>query len=168
MNRKPILLLLALLVASTALMAQTQQQRLEKHLYYLASDSLQGRKAGSDDGRKAAAYIENEYLQMGLQPFGGTYRHYFLHSYSSIRGRSVPVSADSVDYYAAQDKTVYCNLVGIIEGSDPVLKNEYIVVGGHYDAAATSSAASSSVPSMPRNWVSSAPKPSLWKCSSWA
>ena len=133
MNRKPILLLLALLVASTALMAQTQQQRLEKHLYYLASDSLQGRKAGSDDGRKAAAYIENEYRQMGLQPFGGTYRHYFLHSYSSIRGRSVPVSADSVDYYAAQDKTVYCNLVGIIEGSDPVLKNEYIVVGGHYD-----------------------------------
>lgn len=133
MNRKPILILLALLVASTALMAQTQQQRLEKHLYYLASDSLQGRKAGSDDGRKAAAYIEDEYRQMGLQPFGGTYRHYFLHSYSSIRGRSVPVSADSVDYYAAQDKTVYCNLVGIIEGSDPVLKNEYIVVGGHYD-----------------------------------
>ena len=133
MNRKPILLLLALLVASTALMAQTQQQRLEKHLYYIASDSLQGRKAGSDDGRKAAAYIENEYRQMGLQPFGGTYRHYFLHSYSSIRGRSVPVSADSVDYYAAQDKTVYCNLVGIIEGCDPVLKNEYIVVGGHYD-----------------------------------
>lgn len=133
MNRKPILILLALLLPCTALMAQTQQQRLEKHLYYLASDSLQGRRAGTDDGRKAAAYIENEYRQMGLQPFGGTYRHYFLHSYSSIQGRSILISADSVEYYTEHEKTVYCNLVGIIEGCDPVLKNEYIVVGGHYD-----------------------------------
>ncbi|MBK9390919.1 MAG: M20/M25/M40 family metallo-hydrolase [Bacteroidetes bacterium] len=27
-----------------------------------------------------------------------------------------------------------CNVVGIIEGNDPVLKNEYIIIGGHLDA----------------------------------
>jgi hypothetical protein len=27
-----------------------------------------------------------------------------------------------------------CNVIGIIEGSDPVLKNEFIIIGGHLDA----------------------------------
>ena len=126
--------MLLLMMSGSSLVAQTQQQRLEKHLYYLASDSLRGRKAGSDDSRKAAAYIENEYRQMGLQPFGSMYRHYFILGGSSIYGgNGTPISPDSVDHYIGHDKVVYCNLVGIIEGSDPVLKNEYIVVGGHYD-----------------------------------
>ena len=32
-----------------------------------------------------------------------------------------------------QEKARTENVVGMIEGTDPVLKNEYIVVGGHYD-----------------------------------
>ncbi len=94
---------------------------------------MQGRKAGTDDSRKAAAYIENEYRQMGLQPFGSTYRHYFIMHAASLRGGAMPINPDSADYYAEHDRTVYCNLVGIIPGSDPALKNEFIVVGGHYD-----------------------------------
>lgn len=133
MHRKVILLLLVLLLMGGNLSAQTQQQRLEKHLYYLASDSLRGRAAGSPDSRKAAQYIENEYRQMGLQPFGSTYRHYFITRYSSIRGNASPLNPDSVDYYRQHDRTVYCNLVGVIEGNDPALKNEFIVIGGHYD-----------------------------------
>ena len=133
MYRKIVVLVFSLLLAGGSLLAQTQQQRLEKHLYYLASDSLQGRKAGSDDSRKAAAYIENEYRQMGLQPFGSTYRHYFIMQAASLRGGAMPINPDSADYYAEHDRTVYCNLVGIIEGSDPALKKEFIVVGGHYD-----------------------------------
>lgn len=27
-----------------------------------------------------------------------------------------------------------CNVIGVLEGSDPVLKNEYIIIGGHLDA----------------------------------
>lgn len=131
MYRKVFVLVFSLLLAGGSLVAQTQQQRLEKHLYYLASDSLRGRQAGSDDSRKAAAYIENEYRQMGLKPFGSTYRHYFVHAYS--RSGSTPINPDSADYYLSHDRTVYCNLVGVIEGSDPALKNEFIVVGGHYD-----------------------------------
>jgi hypothetical protein len=32
-----------------------------------------------------------------------------------------------------QEKVTARNVIGIIEGSDPVLKNTYVVVGGHYD-----------------------------------
>lgn len=133
MTRKLILLTLPLMLMGNLLMAQTQQQRLEKHVYYLASDSLRGRLAGSDDSRKAAAYIENEYRQMGLKPFGSMYRHYFIRKLSMQGGDAILINPDSVDYYEKQDRPVYCNVVGVIEGSDPALKNEFIVVGGHYD-----------------------------------
>ncbi len=32
-----------------------------------------------------------------------------------------------------QEKTNTYNVVGFLEGNDPILKNEYIVIGGHYD-----------------------------------
>ena len=31
------------------------------------------------------------------------------------------------------EKETATNIVGFIEGSDPILKNEYIVIGAHYD-----------------------------------
>lgn len=102
-----------LLLCSTCLaQSQTQRTRLEKHVYTLASDSLQGRRAGSPDAEKARQYIEREWLDMGLKPlWDGTFRSAF-----KLFGQPG-----------------YCNLVGLIEGSDPVLKQEYIIVGGHYD-----------------------------------
>ena len=133
MYRKIVVLVFSLLLTGGSLLAQTQQQRLEKHVYYLASDSLKGRQAGSDDSRKAAEYIENEYRQMGLQSFGNSYRHYFIRKVAAREGSAIPINPDSVDYYEQHNRPVYCNLVGIIEGSDPALKNEFIVVGGHYD-----------------------------------
>ncbi len=131
-----VLLLLTTLWGGSTL-AQSQQQRLEKHVYYLAADSLNGRKAGSADARKAMRYIEQEYLDLGLRPlWGESLRHYFVNSMSnpvSLRSRMTPVSADSVAFLEQRGQTVYCNLVAVIPGSDPVLKNEYIVVGAHYD-----------------------------------
>jgi len=32
-----------------------------------------------------------------------------------------------------QEKVIACNVVGLLEGSDPVLKNSYLIVGAHYD-----------------------------------
>ena len=85
--------------------------RLEKHLYYLASDSLHGRKAGSEDGIKARAYIMEQWKEIGLEPF-----------YSN--GYEMPFSRNGL--YMA-------NLVGIIPGNDPILKDEYILLGAHFD-----------------------------------
>ncbi|HVE60915.1 MAG TPA: hypothetical protein VNA26_03800, partial [Chitinophagaceae bacterium] len=41
---------------------------LKKHLYIVASAEMQGREAATEGERKAAAYIENEFKRIGLQP----------------------------------------------------------------------------------------------------
>ena len=100
-----------LLLVGGSTFAQTQQERLTRHVYTLAGDSLRGRKAGSEDAAKAAAYIVNQFEEIGIQP-------YFEEG-----------------WYQTFEKygTTYKNVVGIIPGNDPVLKDEYIVIGAHYD-----------------------------------
>ena len=43
---------------------------LKKHQTYLASRDLEGRKAGSPGGAKAAVYLEGECKRLGLKPVG--------------------------------------------------------------------------------------------------
>ncbi|MCP4725042.1 MAG: aminopeptidase, partial [bacterium] len=46
------------------------------HIMFLASEELGGRKAGTDEGRKAAAYIAGWFEDYGLKPVGD-YDSYF-------------------------------------------------------------------------------------------
>lgn len=43
---------------------------LEKHVYYLASDSLEGRYTGAEGQKIAARYISNHFREYGLLPIG--------------------------------------------------------------------------------------------------
>ena len=108
--KKTFFLLIVLLSLSSAF-AQTQQERLTRHVYYLAGDSLRGRKAGSEDAAKAAAYIVGQFEEIGIQPYfeEGWYQPF------EMNGKT------------------YKNVIGIIPGNDPVLKDEYIIIGAHYD-----------------------------------
>ena len=108
-NRFFFICMLLLIGGST--FAQTQQERLTRHVYYLAGDSLRGRKAGSEDAAKAAAYIVKQFEEIGIQPY---YEEGWYHTFEKY-GNS------------------YKNVVGIIPGNDPVLKDEYIIIGAHYD-----------------------------------
>jgi hypothetical protein len=104
-----IAVVVGLIFARTVAYSQaTLDERLQQHVYTLASDSLMGRKAGSEHARKAADYIAAQWKEIGVTPLTG--ESYFI-----------PV------------KIYYCNLAAIIEGNDPIMKNEYIVVGAHYD-----------------------------------
>lgn len=101
----------------TSLYAQTDTTRLARlrdHVYYLAADSLRGRKAGSPDAAKAAEYIVHEYESAGVKPLfrEGWYDTFTLPGSSGV---------------------TFKNVVGLIEGSDPALKSEVIVLGAHYD-----------------------------------
>ena len=87
----------------------TLEERLKLHVYTLADDSLMGREAGSEYGRKAAAYITAQWEEIGLTPLVGE------------------------SYFRPFQLYHYQNLAAIIEGSDPLLKDEYIVLGAHYD-----------------------------------
>ena len=43
---------------------------VKKHLYTLASDEMQGRRAGTPGIEKAAKYIEGEFKRIGLKTYG--------------------------------------------------------------------------------------------------
>jgi hypothetical protein len=96
---------------------QIDTAMLKKHIYYLASDSLMGRGFGTKGGRMAADYIVQQFADAGIQPWNGKYRHEFVKAGMML-------------------KTEGANIIGWIEGTDPVLKNEFILVGGHYDHVA--------------------------------
>ena len=52
-------------------------QELKDHIYYLASDSLKGRKPGTPEGKLAAEYIRNQFISFGLNPIGEDGFQYF-------------------------------------------------------------------------------------------
>jgi peptidase M28-like protein/PDZ domain-containing protein len=72
---KQLLYISALIFYTTTLLAQSEQPEIEidelkAHVEYLASDELQGRKAGSESGRLAAEYIRDQFKLAGLELLG--------------------------------------------------------------------------------------------------
>ena len=76
----------------------------------LASDELQGRDTGSEGIEKAAVFLEQRLASYGIDPYFETYR-------------------DTL----ANSREVAFNIVGVLEGTDAGLKDEFIVIGAHYD-----------------------------------
>ena len=111
MKNKRYFVIICLLIVGGVTFAQTQQDRLTRHVYTLAGDSLRGRKAGSEDAAKAAAYIVSQFEGIGIQPF---YDEGWFQTFQ--RGSNT-----------------YKNVIGVIPGNDPILKDEYIIIGAHYD-----------------------------------
>lgn len=84
---------------------------LNTHLNYLSSDDLNGRLTGTKGIDKAATYIAKYFKNIGLKPYYKTFR----------------------DTFYLKKQTVAYNVIGHIEGNDPLLKNEPIIIGAHYD-----------------------------------
>lgn len=82
---------------------------LKKHIEFLASDSLEGREAGSQGGQAAGTYIRGVLQKNSIQP-GLVDEGYFQEFDGGFR-----------------------NIIGIIPGNDPELKKEFVVIGAHYD-----------------------------------
>ena len=113
MIRRLLNTIVLLLFVSCMAMAQSpQQERLTKHVYFLASDSLRGRNAGSADADKAAQYIVQQFKEIGVEPY---FKEGFYQPFEKF------------------GTNTYKNIVGVIPGNDPVLKDEYIIIGAHYD-----------------------------------
>jgi aminopeptidase YwaD len=52
-------------------------ERLKMDIYYLASDSLEGRRTGSNGEKLAGDYIEKRYRDIDVDPYNSVYRHPF-------------------------------------------------------------------------------------------
>src|ERR1700738_3079188 len=58
----------ALYADSTSSATELSAERITKHIQFLASDQLPGRRAGTPQADEAAAYIEKEFRRYGLKP----------------------------------------------------------------------------------------------------
>ncbi len=92
---------------------------LREHVSYLASAALEGRKAGSEGEKDAAEYLREVLEGYGvdmLSPAGG-------------------------DVFGMQwqpgDTVTSRNVVGVVQGYDPALRDRYIVVGARLDNLGT-------------------------------
>ncbi|MHA2043218.1 MAG: M20/M25/M40 family metallo-hydrolase [Candidatus Thorarchaeota archaeon] len=90
---------------------------LKKNLYYLASDELEGRMSGKKGNVTAADWIKKEFESYGLKT---------MYDKFSIRRLNSGPNNEQGDAFTQ-------NIYGYIEGTDPTLKNEVIVVGAHMD-----------------------------------
>ena len=98
----------------------TEKQFLT-HEKYLASDKLEGRFPGTKGNNKAARSIAKEFKRLHLKQWNNTYQMPFS---LFIKPQTNSVSKDTVQTQ---------NIIGYLEGKDPILKKEYIVIGAHYD-----------------------------------
>jgi Zn-dependent M28 family amino/carboxypeptidase len=103
--------------AQDGIIAQTFYQ----HDKYLSSDKMEGRFPGTKGNNDAAAYIKKYFKKYGLKNFSGNYYQSFR---LFVKKGINKMPSDSVTTQ---------NVVGYIEGSDVNLKNEFIVIGAHYD-----------------------------------
>jgi Zn-dependent M28 family amino/carboxypeptidase len=98
---------------------------VKPHIVKLADDKFEGRGAGYDGERTAAQYIAEEFKKIGLTPAG-----------VPVRGRRTYFQ--EFKFYPFHpvvpwEMMTSRNVLGMIEGTDPMLKNEIVVVGAHYD-----------------------------------
>jgi hypothetical protein len=81
-------------------------REVRAHIGFLASDEMKGRDTPSPELEKAAGYVAGEFRRLGLRTSFQWYEYHLA---------SVP------------------NVIGILEGSDPALKGQAVIVGGHMD-----------------------------------
>ncbi|NAS32657.1 M28 family peptidase [Flavobacteriaceae bacterium R38] len=125
--------LVILLLATIALQAQTDKEKvlatvnvntIKGHIYFLADDALKGRETGTPENKIAAAYLANTLRSYGVKPNPKT-GDYYQEATLQVRYR---------DGEEVKTKTVKSqNVIGIVEGTDPKLKDEYIIYSAHYD-----------------------------------
>ena len=87
---------------------------------YLADDGLKGRLAGSDGERCAGEFIAREFARLGLKPGGENGTFFQSLDLASVLNPHAPGGTGR-------------NVIATLEGSDPELKREWVVVGAHYD-----------------------------------
>lgn len=101
-------------VLNTETVTHVKRENVQSSLEFLASDALEGRNTGSEGIEKAAVYIEAFFNENDIKPYFETYR----------------------DSFNIKDVIGY-NIVGYVEGNDADLKNEFVILGAHYDHIGT-------------------------------
>lgn len=110
-------------------------------LSVLAADSMEGRMTATPGATRAARWIGSRMQSIGLSPAGDS--GYFqrvplvmMRRANQPNARLRPALAaswEALDTVPAARRASGVNVVGILQGNDPALKDEVILVDAHYD-----------------------------------
>ena len=118
--KKTILTLALILAAASGSVAQDFEVsgRLRAHVMALCDESLRGRLAGTPGEKAASDYVYDCMESSGLL---------------------MPLDKEGQDFAIGRgNDTIWSrNIIGFVEGADPKLKDEYIVIGASFDAPGT-------------------------------
>jgi hypothetical protein len=103
---------------------------IRAEMSFLASDILEGRGSATHDETVAALFAAEQFAAMGLEP-GGDNGGYL---------QSVPMPDPlpkgvqfALKNFAASPRTVTTNVIAILRGSDPALREQVILLTAHID-----------------------------------
>ena len=124
-------------------------ERLRGDIAYLASDALEGRFTGSPGADTAAAFIARRFAALRLRPVvvGEDDAARCAGTRVSVAGRDAypayPPCAGYLQRFTARSAALAhsgrlgdleaANVVALVEGTDPALRGQVVVVGAHYD-----------------------------------
>ena len=136
---------------------------LRRDINYLASDALEGRLTGTPGNDSAAAYIARRYERLGLEmvghdtsrdciPIGSLESSLEKETGSQVALKAREGTACPAPYlqtfaarsvaaaHAGLDTALATqNVVALVPGTDPELKQQYVVIGAHFDHLGRSS-----------------------------
>jgi len=92
---------------------------IRRDIEYLASPALAGRMTGTPGNDSAAAYLARRYAAIGVRPLSAGYLQRFDARPAAHNGAVVSLPTQ--------------NVFGVVRGTDPALRDEYVVVGAHFD-----------------------------------
>jgi hypothetical protein len=126
-------------IATAASAPSTVNERdVRRLLTALADDSMEGRGTGTRGSLKAATLIANEFRAIGLEPAGDS--GYFQRVPVALIQRGTrgegPVlfpSFAALDTVPAARRRTAVNVVGVLRGTDPILKDSIVLIDAHYD-----------------------------------
>src|SRR4051794_37322600 len=115
---------LALFTVVQSLAAQklVEPPRLLDDIKFLTDDRLQGRATGTPGADSAAVYLARRFSEVGLQPAAGGWFQSFT------VGRDAPAVRQT-----GANGVMGRNVIGILPGKDPELRNQTLILGAHYD-----------------------------------
>lgn len=98
--------------------SEQRQDEMRKTVEYLASQELGGRYPGTRGDTLASEYITGQLRSLKLKPI--------------VKGKKKKGFYHDFTYGKTEQRTTH-NIMAVLPGKDQQLKNEYIVIGSHYD-----------------------------------
>jgi hypothetical protein len=118
--------------------SEARAEDVRRMLFDLAADSMEGRGTATRGEERAGRYIAARFAEFGLEPAGDSL--YFQRVPLAVGerpdGRRQLETLPSWEAYFALPearRTIARNVVAVVPGSDPLLRDKALIVGAHYD-----------------------------------